>query len=40
MTLQMERGKNEEGSCVETEMQVKRNKNYKEPRRMENKTMY
>jgi hypothetical protein len=40
MTLQMERGENEEGSCVETEIQVKRNRNYKEPCRKENKTMY
>lgn len=36
MTLQMERGENEEGSSVETEIQVKRNKNYKEPHRKEN----
>lgn len=37
MTLQMERGENEEGNCVETEIQVKRNKNYKEPHRKKNK---
>lgn len=37
MTLQMERVENEEGSCVETEIQVKRNKNYKDPHRKDNK---
>lgn len=36
MTLQMESAEKEEGSCVETEIQIKRNTHYKESRRKEN----
>lgn len=36
MTLQMERGANKEGSWVEAEIYVKRDKNYKELCKKEN----